>query len=333
MFLRVPRVLRGGEFRAGEFRGAMILAILALAFLAGAVRLQAARERHYPMAAATEEDALYVTSGGAIRRLSGAFDALAADVYWIRAIQYYGGAKRRLTADQLTPAPPPMLAAVDADEYRLLYPMLDITTTLDPRFNIVYRFGAVFLAEPYPGGPGRPDLAIALLEKGLRARPDKWEYMEDIGFVHYWYLHDYRAAAEAFARASRIPGAPWWLKSLAATTLAQGGDRRSSRVMWEAIRQSAEIDWLRRDAERRLTQLNALDQIDQLQGIVDRFTAASGAPPDGWLPIVRAQRWRGVPADPTGAPYRLSGGRVSISPSSTLSPLPDEPARMIAPPS
>ena len=116
---------------------------------------------------------------------------------------------------------------------------------LDPRFNIAYRFGAVFLAEAYPGGPGRPDLAVALLEKGLRARPDKWEYMEDIGFVHYWYLHDYGAAASWFDKASRAPGAPWWLRSLAATTLAQGGDRQSSRTMWEAIRQSAENDWLR----------------------------------------------------------------------------------------
>src|SRR6476469_802161 len=68
------------------------------------------------------------------------------------------------------------LRSAEADDpYALLYPMRDITTTLDPRFNIAYRFGAMFLAEPYPSGPGRPDLAIALLEKGLRERPDKWE--------------------------------------------------------------------------------------------------------------------------------------------------------------
>ena len=64
-----------------------------------------------------------------------------------------------------------MLAAADAD-YALLYPLLDITTTLDPLFNIAYRFGAIFLAEAYPAGAGRPDLAIALLEKGI-ARPTR----------------------------------------------------------------------------------------------------------------------------------------------------------------
>ena len=45
-----------------------------------------------------------------------------------------------------------MLAAPTSSDYALLYPLLDITTTLDPRFNIAYRFGAIFLAEPYPGG-------------------------------------------------------------------------------------------------------------------------------------------------------------------------------------
>jgi hypothetical protein len=319
-------------FGGGELGRALSVIILALALLAGAVQLQAEREHRYPMTE-TAESALYFTSGDAIRRVSGPFGPLAADLYWIRAIQYYGGAKRRLAADHLTPASPPLLASADADEYRLLYPLLDITTTLDPRFNIAYRFGAVFLAEAYPGGPGRPDLAIKLLEKGLRARPDKWEYMEDIGFVHYWYLHDYQAAAGAFARAAQVPGAPWWLKSLAATTLAQGGDRRSSRVMWEAVRQSAENDWLRHDAEWRLTQLQALDEIDALQRIVDRRAAVDGAPAADWSVIMRAQGWRGVPVDPSGAPYELSNGRVTISPSSALAPLPDEPARTIAPPS
>ena len=60
-----------------------------------------------------------------------------------------------------------MLAAVETPEYDLLYPLLDLTTTLDPLFNIAYRFGAIFLAEAYPAGAGRPDLAVALLEKGI----------------------------------------------------------------------------------------------------------------------------------------------------------------------
>ena len=158
--------------------------------------------------------------------------------------------------------------------------------------------------------------------------------MQDIGFVHYWWRHDYQAAADWFERASQVPGAPWWLRSLAATTLAEGGDRRSSRMMWEAIRESAEIDWLRSDAERRLMQLDALDQIDALQRARRRFAAQRGrAARATGRALIRAGVFRGIPLDPTGTPYELDAdGRVALSPTSPLFPLPDEPQRIGAPP-
>ena len=308
----------------------LAVAVVAIALLAGAVQLQAVRERAFPPPP-VDDDTVYIQSGRAIRRMAGAYAGLAADVYWIRTLQYFGGIKRRLAARPSEPEPPPAFAARRA-EFAGLYPLLDITTTLDPLFNIAYRFGAVFLAEPYPGGPGRPDLAVALLEKGLRARPDKWEYMQDIGFVHYWYSHDYRAAAGWFDKASQVPGAPWWLRSLAATTLAQGGDRESSRMIWQAIQQSADNDWLRKDAERRLAQLRALDEIEFLAQQVETFRARTGVSPTGWIDVVRAGLVGRVPADPAGTPYEFTDdGRVRLSRSSPLWPLPDEPRRIVAP--
>jgi tetratricopeptide (TPR) repeat protein len=269
-------------------------------------------------------------SGPALRRLTVSLNTLVADVYWIRAIQYYGSTKRKLTAEASGREPPPAIA--DASDYRNLYKLLDLTTSLDPRFDIAYRFGAVFLAEGYPSGPGRPDLAIRLLEKGLRERPDKWQYMQDIGFVYYWYERDYRAAAEWFHKASEVPGAPIWLKPLAATTLAQGGDRRSSRVMWLAILQSADVDWLKQQAERRLIQLNALDDIDELQRVIDAYSQRTGTTPRDWMTLVRDRALKGIPADPTGVPYELTtDGHVRLSPSSKLFPLPSEPTQ-VAPP-
>jgi hypothetical protein len=313
--------------RDRRMRAVAGVVVVAALLVAASVELQALRDRIYPPRA-MDEDSLYIQSGPMLRRLTVAYNALAADVYWIRAIQYYGDGKRALASVAWVPEPPPMIAAATSDTYKLLYPLLDLTTSLDPRFNIAYRFGAVFLAEPYPSGPGRPDLAVTLLEKGLRERPDKWEYMEDIGFVHYWYDHDYRAASEWFQKASGVPGAPWWLRSLAATTLAQGGDRQSSRVMWEAIRQSSEIDWLRQDAERRLLQLLALDQIDALQRPVDDYAHRAGAAAADWSTLIRDRVFPGIPYDPTGTPYALDGGRVALARASKLWPPPVEPERV-----
>jgi hypothetical protein len=297
--------------------------VAAVVLLTGADLLGAARERAFP-AADIDESVVYITSASAVRRLTTSFNTLAADLYWIRALQYYGGAKRRLEASNGLPPPPPLLAA--STDYDQLYPLLDIATTLDPRFAVAYRFGAIFLAEAYPSGYGRPDLAVKLLEKGIREQPDKWEYMEDVGFVYYWYEHNYRDAASWFERAGRVPGAPNWLQPLAATTLAQGGDRDSSRLMWTAILQGSDQDWLRRSAEQRLLQLRALDEIDALQKRVDAYAAREGEKPSGWEALVRARAIPGIPLDPTRQPYELTPeGRVTLSTASSLNPLPAEP--------
>jgi tetratricopeptide (TPR) repeat protein len=290
----------------------------ALILLAGAASLQAVRERTYPPPPARDA-ALYLRSGEAIRRMSVGYETLAADLYWIRAIQYYG--RVRLAAI----APDPSSNAPRPTNLDLLY----ITTTLDPRFNLAYRFGSTFLADAFPAGAGRPDQAIALLEKGLRAVPDRWQYMQDIGFVHYWWLHDYETAAAWFQRASTVPDAPWWMQSHAAATLAQGGDRESSRRMWEAIRESSEVDWQRQDAERRLSQLRALDEIDELQAGIDRLASSGRVLPRDWDGMLRARLITRLPVDPAGTPYAFDGAQVSLSPSSSLYPPPDEPARVL----
>jgi len=303
-----------------------IAVIVALLLLAGAGVVQAAHDRAYP-AVEIEDAPIYIASPVALRRLTEGFNGMAADLYWIRAIQYYGGTKRRLDALAQSPEPPAALA--DKSDYQHLYELLDITTSLDPRFDIAYRFGATFLAETYPSGPGRPDLAIALLEKGLRERPEKWQYLQDIGYIYYWYLTDYRRAAEYFERASDVPGAPNWLRPLAATTRAQGGDRRMSRAMWLSILESADVDWLRVQAERRLLQLRALDDIDALQARVDQYAARTGERVSGWNALVAARVLRGVPRDPAGTPYELTGdGKVRLSERSSLFPLPNEPLKL-----
>ena len=134
-------------------------------------------------------------------------------------------------------------------------------------------------------------------------------------------------AAAWFEKASQAPGGPWFLRSLAATTLAEGGDRKSSRDLWTSIRASAEIDWLRTEADRRLMQLDAADFIERVQKDVTRAKAA-GVDVSSWQTLYRAGAVRGVPVDPSGVPLVIDAeGTVRVSPRSPLFPLPDEPQR------
>jgi tetratricopeptide (TPR) repeat protein len=296
----------------GRGRDRLVLLAAAVA-IAAAVSLQVARDRWYPRDRQAEERILYIPSGAVLKRLTLSFDALAADVYWIRAIQHYGG--DRLAREQ------------QGEKYKLLYPLLDLTTTLDPHFNIAYRFGAIFLGERPPGGPGRPDQSVALLRKALVAMPQKWQYYHDIGFVYYWRLRDYNAAAQWFQRAAMQPNAPNWLAPLSAAMLTHGQDRAAARFLWQQIHNSEE-PWLRRSAERALLQLQALDQIDQLEAAVRRFP-----PPPGerhsWSSLIRKGVLLRMPLDPTGTTYELDPdtGRVTVSRQSPLFPMPDETRR------
>ena len=289
----------------------ILLPVAACLLLAAAILIQIWRDGRYPRDVRATAGVLYVRSGPVLQRLALEFDALAADVYWVRAIQHYGGER---------------LATGRPRNYDLLYPLLDITTSLDPYFTIAYRFGAIFLSEPYPGGPGRPDLAVALLRKGLAAQPEKWQYYHDIAFVHYWHHRDYKAAAEWFRRASEQPGAPNWLQPIVAVMLQSGGDRTSARFLWNQILQSDQ-EWLRRNAARRLRQLDALDQTDHLDSIIRQVPLAPGERYT-WALLVRRGVLRGIPLDPTGVPYELdaASGQVRVAPESDLQPMPVEPA-------
>jgi len=296
--------------RRGGVRALSLLTAAALLWGA-ALSLQAYREGRHPQPPA-DNDVLYFRGGEAVSRAALGFDAILADVYWIRAIQHFGGTRRAESGDKT---------------YKQLYPLLDLATTLDPHFNVAYRFGAIFLAEEYPNGPGRTDQSIALLERGLKVNPKRWQYAQDAGFVHYWWRQDYRAAAEWFDRASRIEGAPWWLRSMAATTLAEGGDRQSSRQLWQQLYDTTDDTWVRDNAQMRLAQLKALDDIDALAVMVRRHTEARGRPPADWNELVAARWLASIPLDPSGTPYELkpsAPGGVALAERSSLSPLPPQ---------
>lgn len=282
-------------------RGALAVAAT-LTGLALAAAVLHARETRYATTPDTER-LLYLRSGTAADRLMLSFDALAADFYWIRTIQHYGRDRKSRRA---------------AGRFELLQPLLDLTTTLDPKFLIAYRFGAVFLAMPPPDGPGLSDQAIGLLEKGMASNPDRWHLPHDIGFIHYWHTGDYTAAASWFERAAALPNAPAWLGPLAATTRLQGGSREGARRIFTELLASEE-QYIRQAAERGLMQLQALGAIDELNALIEKFHAIRGRYPSSWAELLGA-----TPYDAARLPfiYDPVAHRATLSPDSPLAPLP-----------
>jgi hypothetical protein len=287
-----------------RLRTIVVLGVVAIGLALSAFTLHA-RDEKYTLPG-TAEHLMYLRSGTAASRVMLSFKAIAADVYWIRAIQHYG--RERKTGGH----------------FDLLQPLLDLTTTLDPRFNIAYRFGAIFLSMEAPNGPGRADQAIALLKKGLDANPSRWQYAHDIGFIYYWYTSDKVSAAQWFEQAARMPGAPSWIRPLAATTLVEGGDRAGARAMLNELRNSEE-KYVRDAAERSLSQLKALDDLDALNALIAQFADRNaGAYPASMIDLMHASGYPRIPIDPARVPYAYDpvSHAASLSPQSPLNPMP-----------
>ena len=245
---------------------------------------------------------LYVWSGRQVRRLLPGFEQVAADIYWIRTVQYFGG-QRVFSKNH---------------NFELLEPLTDITVTLDPRLEIAYRYGAVFLAEPV--GAGRPRSAVALLERGVRANPQNWRLRKELGYFKFVFLGDAQTAATHLIAASKLPDAPLWLRTMAADVLGRGGDRATARRMWRQMYEQEEWDVLKQNALIHLQILDALDGRDLLQRVVDEFSGRFGHHPASLAALVPAGYVSRVPDDPSGTPfaYDPATGRVTLARGSPL---------------
>jgi hypothetical protein len=252
----------------------------------------------------TQHEVLYLWSGEQIRRLTPGFENLMADVYWLRTVQYFGGQRVFSTEKR----------------FDLLLPLVTITTALDPRLEIAYRYGATFLAEPWPIGAGRPNEAIELLRQGMARNPTNWRLRQDLGLFYFFFLGDAATASELLLEASRIPGGPPFLQSLAAQVLVKGGERQTAKMIWQQIYDQAEPGQLKGNAALHLAQLQSLDAIDALNAASTEFARRGGRPPATLEELRRSGLSAAPIVDAVGTPfeYNASTGKTSLSPKSSL---------------
>lgn len=245
---------------------------------------------------------LWMPSGKILRTLSLGHNGLLADIYWTRAVQYFG--RQRIARK---------------DEYPLLAPLLDITVTLDPQLVVAYRFGGVFLSAPPPHGAGQPEKAIDLLRRGIQSNPEAWRLWHDLGFIYYWELKDYPAASAAYLEGSKHPDAAPWMKVMAAVIEQKGGNRETSRFLWSEIYNSTEDVTIRENARMHLDTLRALDDIEELERRAAAFRTQTGRWPQSFQELAAAGLLEGVPLDPQGHPYQLQpDGKITLDPQSEV---------------
>ena len=206
----------------------------------------------------------------------------------------------------------------------LLYPLLDLTTTLDPHFNIAYRFGAIFLSEPYPAGPGpgRPG------HRAARARARRRS--EAVAVRPGRGLRPLLVAAglQGGRRVVR-PGVAHRGRTLVAALDGRHDAGRGRRPPVVAPALAAALRDHRRQLgeEQRAAEARAARRARRDRRAGGRGPAlrpgARKAPGDRGANSSRSAGCAGIPLDPSGTPYELrpdAPGGVALSEQSTPAP-------------
>lgn len=284
-----------------KFTSYAALALVLLLGFAGVWKLQK-RIDAQRQAVEIEDDQVLLRSTKLVKALSLEYAPMVADIYWTRAVQYFGN-KHHLHQMDL----------------RLLWPLLDLTSTLDPNLLPVYHFGSTFLSDAPPRGMGRPDLAVQLIERGLRANPEDWRLYYDLGYVYYFDKKDYAKASAAFYEGSKNPNAYYWMKVMAAKIAAEGDSLETSMFLWQDVYNTTKDERVRENALTHLQLLRAKEDCKQIDALVDEYEKRLGRRPVRISELVQAGLLKGVPVDALGYAYTLSeDGKAEINVESPL---------------
>lgn len=178
------------------------------------------------------EELSYYPSGRGLEPATLGHAESAADLAWMRAVQYYGA--HRLGDNQFV-----QMAHV-----------FDVLTTLSPGFVPAYEFGAFALAQEGRDFPA----AEGLMLKGLDANPASGELAFQLGFLYYVRPggRDLTRAAEYFEQAARQPDAPPQSLKFAAFSRQHAGDLRVAYALWATIAAHSPNRYLREMAEKKM---------------------------------------------------------------------------------
>jgi hypothetical protein len=207
---------------------------IALALGAGAFTLASAAWRVLPHPQPLEELSYY-PSGRFLEPATLGHTVTAADLAWLRAVQYYG--QHRTTDNQFV---------------RMGH-VFDILTALDPSFVPAYTFGAFALAQEGRDFPA----AERLMLKGLAANPTSGELAFELGFLYYVRPggRDLPRAAEYFEQASRQADGPPQSARFAAFARQNSGDLMAAYELWSHVERSSPNRYLREIAQREMARI------------------------------------------------------------------------------
>jgi len=181
------------------------------------------------------EELSYYPSGAHLRPAALGHPETAADLAWLRAVQYYGEHRE---SDM---------------RFTRMGHVFDILTTLAPNFVPAYVFGGFALAQE--GG----DVAGGerLMQRGIEANPSSGVLAFELGFFYFVRPggRDLERAGEYFEQAARQADAPAQAARFAAFSHQNAGNLAVAYELWGEVAQSSPNRYLREMAHVQMERI------------------------------------------------------------------------------
>lgn len=197
------------------------------------------------------EELAYYPSGASLRPAAIGHAETAADLAWLRAVQYYG--EHRRTDNRF----------IDMEH------VFDVLTTLSPRYEAAYVFGAFALAQEGRNFPA----AERLMQRGLDRNPRSASLAFEAGFLYYVRPggRDLRRAAEYFEQAARLPGAPPQAERFAAFSRQAAGEVEVAYALWSELYAHSPNPLMRQIAEEKIREIEEARARGRVQAATPRL--------------------------------------------------------------
>jgi tetratricopeptide (TPR) repeat protein len=233
-------------------------------------------------------DISVVPSSRVLRWLSLGHPTLAANLLWLRAVQYIGEPR---AADR---------------GWSKLYPVVDAVTDLDPRHGYAYQVAGVVL-----GTAGRTAESSAILEKGIRNVPNRYILPYLRAFNAFYYDDDWAAAGRFAEISARTPGAPAHVRQNVLAYYVKGKRADAAVAFLEQSLSEAKDPDTRKAVESQLRQARLEQDALRLDEAAEEWRRRYFTGPFSLSQLVDERLLPEIPPDPAGGElYIGEDGRV-----------------------
>jgi hypothetical protein len=198
------------------------------------------------------EELSYYPSGSLVRPATLGHPGSAADLAWLRAVQYYG--EHRKTDN----------------EFHRMEHVFNILTTLAPGFESAYIFGAFALAQEGDDF----EAAERLMLRGIEANPRSGWLAFELGFLYYIRNggRDLERAAYFFEQSARQPDAPPQASRFAAFARQHSGNLLVAYELWSIVARTNPNSALREMAEREMRGIRAALEAGRPEQVMQKLS-------------------------------------------------------------